>query len=75
MYSRYENKMVPISEELAAKFADPEAQLTPMEREQREWTRFAEGETVNVKGINFHVHEIGESRLILKPLDKTSWQK
>ncbi len=68
MYDPSQNRIVPISDELAAKFADPEAQLTPRERTQREWTRFSEGETVNVKGVNFRVHEIGESRLVLKPI-------
>jgi hypothetical protein len=74
MHDPVNNRFVPISDELAAKFADPKAQLTDTEKVQREWTRFAEGETVNLKGINFRVHEIGESRLILKPIDKQVWQ-
>lgn len=33
---------------------------------QRNWTRFQEGEMVSVKGVSMRVHEIGESRLVLK---------
>lgn len=35
---------------------------------KRHWTRFQEGETLELKGILFRVHEIGESRIVLKPL-------
>jgi hypothetical protein len=73
MYDTSNNKFVPISPELAKAFADPNAQLTETQKTQRQWTRFAEGETVEVKGIKFHVHEIGEKRLILKPIDKASF--
>jgi hypothetical protein len=40
-----------------------ESTLTP---EQRTWTRFQEGEELIVKGIKMRVHEIGESRMVLK---------
>lgn len=73
MHDPVNNRFIPISDELAKKFADSNAQLTETERVQRQWTRFSEGETVNVKGINFRVHEIGESRLILKPIDKKAF--
>lgn len=36
--------------------------------EKRHWTRFQEGETLEVKGILFRVWEVGESRIVLKPL-------
>lgn len=39
---------------------------TKMSYEQRNWTKFQEGETIHVKGIAMYVHEIGASRLILK---------
>jgi hypothetical protein len=39
---------------------------TTMTAEQRNWTRFKEGEIVHVKGIPMRIHEIGESRLVLK---------
>jgi hypothetical protein len=70
MYDPHERKFVPLPEEFQKRLDDPKAELTPTEKIQRDWTRFSEGETVNVKGINFRVHEIGESRLVLKPLDK-----
>lgn len=34
----------------------------------RDWTKFTEGELVYLKSIAFYVHEVGESRLILKPV-------
>jgi hypothetical protein len=34
--------------------------------EVRSWTSFDIGETVIVKGIPLKVHEVGESRLVLK---------
>lgn len=55
-----------ISPELAAKFADSKAVLTPYETKQRDWTKFEEGEIVTVKGIEFVVAEIGETRMVLK---------
>ena len=33
---------------------------------QRTWTRFQEGEVLDIKGIKMRVHEIGESRMVLK---------
>ncbi len=72
-YCPEENKLVPFSDEQMVRFNDPAAQLTPTEKIQRSWTRFAEGETVNVKGINFRIHEIGETRLILKPINKAEF--
>lgn len=42
---------------------EDETKLTPA---QREWTRFEQGEIIHVKGIAMRVHEIGESRLVLK---------
>lgn len=74
MYDAGNNRFVPLDPTLAAKLDDPDAVLTEPEKIQRGWTRFAEGETVEVKGIKFRVHEIGESRLILKPIEKDSWQ-
>lgn len=59
-----------IHPELAAKFADNFATLTPQEQKMRDWTSFYEGEEVNLKGITFRVHEIGETRLVLKPVKK-----
>jgi hypothetical protein len=43
----------------------PEDEST-LKPEQRDWTRFQEGETLIIKGIAMKVHEIGESRLVLK---------
>ena len=65
--------MVPLSHDFMAKLNDPNAQLTETEKVQREWTRFSEGETVTLKGINFRISEIGESRLILKPINKAEF--
>lgn len=55
MYDPNERIMRPVPED--------ETKLTP---EQRAWTRFQEGEPVSVKGVSMIVHEIGESRLVLK---------
>jgi hypothetical protein len=73
MYSEQEHKFIHLDEHLAAKFDDPTAKLTEHQKIQREWTRFAEGETVEVKGVHFRIHEIGETRLILKPIDKAAF--
>lgn len=37
---------------------------------RRSWTQFIEGEIVTLKGIAFFVHEIGTSRIVLKPYVK-----
>ena len=58
MYDPNENKFVHVNEN---------------SKVSREWTRFAEGETVDVKGITFRIHEIGETRLILKPIDRAAF--
>lgn len=55
MYDPHERMMRPAPED--------ETKMTP---EQRTWTRFHEGEMVSVKGVSMRVHEIGESRLVLK---------
>lgn len=52
MHDPHENKFVPVPD-------NP----TP---EQRNWTRFQQGEIVSVKGVSLRVHEIGESRIVLK---------
>ena len=70
MYSPDSNSFIPLDAQLSAKFANPEAVLTATEKIQRTWTRFSEGETIEVKGIRFSVDEIGERRLVLKPIDK-----
>jgi len=72
-YDPQQNKMVLFTREQVEKFYDPNAILTPIEKVQREWTRFAEGETVTVKGVNFRIHEIGETRLVLKPINKAEF--
>jgi hypothetical protein len=36
--------------------------------QQRDWTKFSEGDTVRIKDVLFRVHEVGESRLVLKPV-------
>lgn len=59
MHDPYQNKFVSVP-------AD-ESTLT---REQRSWTRFQEGEQVDLKGTSFVISEIGESRMILKPIKK-----
>jgi hypothetical protein len=69
------NRFEPFPPELMEKFNNPLATLTPEEEKKRTWTRFAEGETVEVKGVKFSIHEIGESRLVLKPLDKPNWTR
>jgi len=55
MFDPGENVMRPVPED--------ESTLTP---EQRTWTRFQEGEVLDIKGIKMRVHEIGESRMVLK---------
>lgn len=40
--------------------------LTKLTPQQRTWTRFQEGERVNLKGVDMRIHEIGETRLVLK---------
>jgi hypothetical protein len=60
MYDPHENKFVPVDESAIATLPHP----------QRDWTRFQEGETVDLKGISFNVHEVGESRIVLKPIKK-----
>jgi hypothetical protein len=71
MYDPHENKFVPLDEQMAKAIDSPTA--TPAQKIQRQWTRFSEGETVEVKGFKFHVHEIGERRLILKTIDRNSF--
>lgn len=66
MHDPHNNVMVPVSAELAKAFAGPESELTPAQRVQRDWTRFQEGELISIKGVMFYVHEIGESRMVLK---------
>lgn len=39
---------------------------TGLTKEQRSWTKFQEGEEVQVKGVTMRIHEIGESRVVLK---------
>lgn len=58
MYDPNENKFVPVEDE-------GYAILSP---EQRGWTKFQEGEVVQFRGIYFRIHEIGESRIVLKPI-------
>jgi hypothetical protein len=70
MYDPGANKFRPIPPELASKFAGPVEHLTPVERVQRDWTKFEEGEHISIKGVLFYVHEIGSSRLVLKPVKK-----
>lgn len=55
-YHAEENKFVPITE--------ANQKLT------RDWTKFTEDEHVLLKGVVFRVHEVGESRLVLKPLKR-----
>ena len=55
MFDPNERIMRPVPED--------ESTLTP---NQRTWTRFEEGEELMVKGIKMRVHEIGESRMVLK---------
>jgi hypothetical protein len=54
MYDPHESRFVTVPETLT--------------HSQCDWARFQEGETISVKGIPMRVHEIGESRLILKPI-------
>ncbi len=63
MYDPHENKFVPIEDD---------SKLTP---EQRGWAKFREDEKVNINGVVFRIHEIGESRIVLKPVDKQSWKR
>jgi len=55
MFDPVERVMRPVPED--------ESKLTSA---QRTWTRFQEGEVLDIKGIKMRVHEIGESRMILK---------
>lgn len=68
MYDPGAKEFRPIPPDLAAKFAGPVENLTPTERVQRDWTRFEEGELIRIKGINFRLTEVGETRLVLRPL-------
>jgi hypothetical protein len=74
VYNSENNRFEPIDPALARKFDDPKAKLTTHQKVQRDWTRFSEGETVEVKGILFRVHEIGETRVILKPIHQHNLQ-
>ena len=42
--------------------------MTPEARaaETAKWRIFEIGEVISIKGINFKVHEVGDSRLVLK---------
>ena len=60
MYDPQQNKLVPVEESAIASLPHP----------QRDWTRFQEDELFVIKGVYFRVHEIGESRLVLKPVEK-----
>jgi len=73
MYDPHNGKFVPLDEQTAKAFDDPNVTLTETQKVQREWTRFAEGETIEVKGIKFRVDEIGEQRLVLKPINKAEF--
>lgn len=66
MHDPVNNRFVLATPELQAAFAKSPKENTPAERIQRDWTRFHEGEHLNVKGVNFKVHEIGEKRMVLK---------
>jgi hypothetical protein len=55
MFDPKEKVMVPVPKD--------ESTLTP---QQRTWLRFQEGEKVLVKGIAMRIHEVGESRIVLK---------
>lgn len=57
MYDPNENKFVPVKE-------------TPVTPENQTWTRFEEGELVTMKGIVFKITEVGETRLILRPIKR-----
>jgi AMMECR1 domain-containing protein len=70
MYNPEGNRFEPIDPELLKKFNGDVAVLTPTEKVQRDWTRFQEGEKVDLKGISFKVDEVGESRIVLKPIKR-----
>jgi hypothetical protein len=36
------------------------------EEQKRDWKQFDKGEIVEIKGIRFRVHDLGQSRLVLK---------
>lgn len=54
MHDPQENKFVPIPENMKP------------DDERHKWTRIQIGELVEYKGIRFRVHEIGETRMVLK---------
>lgn len=73
MHNPDTNTFVPLSDQMRATLDGPIENLTPEQKTQRQWTRFSEGETVNLKGVNFRVDEIGERRIILKPINKAEF--
>jgi hypothetical protein len=52
--------------ELADQFLKAPLEVPEAQSPTRNWTRFDEGETVFIKGVGFRVHEIGETRMVLK---------
>jgi hypothetical protein len=42
------------------------ADETKLTLSQRNWTKFHEGEELSIKGIPMYIHEIGETRMVLK---------
>ena len=50
------------------------SRVIPVTRREHIRTRFDPRELVEVKGITFVVQDIGEERLVLRPLDVRSWK-
>lgn len=66
MVDPHNQRFEPVTTEMAESFKKPADEVTPEQRAKREWTRFEEGERVSIKGVLFYIHEIGETRLVLK---------
>ncbi len=61
------SQFIPLSESDIKEYKSPFAR--PVDQaivDSRHWPRFSEGEVITIKGIAFRVHEIGETRLVLK---------
>ena len=70
MHNPESNTFVRLTDEMKKAFSQPPTQLTEQQRKEREWTRFEEGEIVSLKGVLMAVHEIGETRLVLRPVKR-----
>jgi hypothetical protein len=60
MHDPTENKFVTVPQQM------------PRDDARHKWTRFEEGEIINLRGIDMRVAEIGESRIVLKLIKESA---